>query len=466
MRALALLLVTVLLAAPGCSDQQEPPAGPYPQAPVIILGLDTVRGDHLHVAGKNDIQTPHLDALAADGVRFAQCQSTAPWTAPAFASLLTGVTPYRHGYLGGRYLRLGAQQVTLAEHLQQADYATGAFVSIDWLTADFGMAQGFDDHHFLRPRKRKNGYLVTRRGLEYAAEHASEPFLLFMHYFDAHAPYTPPAPFDRMYYEGVAYAPGDKLLDFLKSDANKVLDQANREHMYEWLEGVTDPEYPVKQYAAGVSYVDHEVGQVIAGLKAAGLYDQSLIIAISDHGEHLGEHDLYFTHALPWQETVHVPLIIKWPESRYAGRVVQRRVSILDLLPTVFGVRGVAKPNNLDGRDLTEVLTDPDNAPPSLLISETGSSADACWKTLVVDDWKLLVHWSGAGRGAELYDLKRDPLELKNVAEAQPDVVARLLAELGRHVDLDAPLTTQEPVGDEHLSDAVRHKLRSLGYVH
>ncbi len=456
----------ILLIPVACAEKEAVPTGPFPAAPVIVLGLDTFRGDHLHAGGKKDIRTPHLDDLAADGVRFARCQSTAPWTAPAFASLLTGLTPYRHGYVGGRYLRLGDESTTLAEYLRDEDYATGAVVSIDWLTVDYGMGQGFDEHTFMRTNKRKNGHLITDRGLGFARANAGHPFLLFLHYFDAHAPYTPPPSFDRMYYKGDPMGPGEPLVDFLKSPQNKLLNEANRTHMYDWLDGVTDPEFPIRQYAAGISYVDHEVGRVVAGLKAAGLYDQALIIVVGDHGEHLGEHDLYYTHALPWQEAVHVPLIIKWPAGRFAGEVVERRVSILDVLPTVFGVRGVAKPNGLDGRDLAEVVVDPKHAPPSLLIAGQGHKQTECWQTLVVDEWKLIVQWSGGERHVALYNLDRDPGELRDVAAAQPEVVQRLLADLGKRVDLDAPLTSHEPLGDDHLSEAARRKLRSLGYVH
>jgi len=119
-----------------CAEKEVAPSGPFPAAPVIVLGLDTFRGDHLHVGGKKDIRTPHMGDLADDGLRFTRCQSTAPWTAPAFASLLTGLTPYHHGYVGGRYLRLGDEATTLAEYLRDEDYATGAVVSIDWLTVD------------------------------------------------------------------------------------------------------------------------------------------------------------------------------------------------------------------------------------------------------------------------------------------------------------------------------------------
>ena len=468
-RSLGSFLLAAACVVAGCGRERPAPSGPYvpaPRAPVIILGLDTVRGDHLHAAGKRDIRTPYIDDLAADGVLFTRCQSTAPWTAPAFASVMTGLTTFRHGYVGGRHLKLDDALTTLAERLQGEGYRTGAFVSIDWLTPEFGMGQGFDRHLYLRTGGRKNGGLITDRGLAWLAEEGDGPAFLFLHYFDAHAPYTPPAPFDGMYYDGDPRGPGEPLIDFLRSDRNHAVDAVNRERMYDWLDGVTDWDYPVRQYAAGVSAVDHEVGRVVQALKAAGLYDQALIIAVGDHGEHLGEHELWFTHAQPWQEVLQVPLVIKLPGGQFAGTVIGRRVSLLDVLPTVCGARGQPKPNDVDGRDLMEVLTAPDAAPPSLLLAGHGSRADDCWQTLVVDEWKLVVRWRDGTRREMLFDLTADPGETRDVAADHPARVAALRDELLRRIDPEQPVTLRPPLGDDHLSPAARRKLRSLGYIH
>jgi arylsulfatase len=180
----------------------------------------------------------------------------------------------------------------------------------------------------------EGGPLVTALGLATFDLPRDKPLFTFLHYFDAHAPYAPPPPFARMYYEGDERAPGVPVLDFLRSSANAA---PNRDGgMYDWLAGVTDLRFPAREYAAGVSYTDDHVGQIVAELKRRQRYDDTLIIVVADHGEHLGEHGLWFTHTLPYQETLHVPLLVKLPLCRAAGRLIDTPVSTLDLLPTLL----------------------------------------------------------------------------------------------------------------------------------
>lgn len=434
--------------------------------PVILIGLDTVRNDHLGVAGNGSVRTPHLDALAADGVYFATCQSTSPWTGPSFASIFTGLLPYRHGFLGGYYGRLHDRFKTLAEHFGEAGYATGAYVTIGWLIDTYGMAQGLQEgERFVDHGRGAEASLVTAGGLEFVRRHRQEPFYLFMHYFDAHAPYMPPAPFGGMYYDGVRDAPGTPLVEFLESDENQVLNDGNKEQMYAWLEGVTDWDYPARQYAAGVSFVDAQLGEFVAGLKKQGVYDESIIIVVSDHGEHLGEHGYWYTHAMPYEEAIRVPLVIKWPDSHHAGTVVRQRVSTADILPTLLLALGRDPGRDLDGRDLAPLVADPVARTPSILVAEQGGRPDLFQKTLVRGTWKLHAHWTRDDVTTELYDLEADPGETVDVADTHPGVAGDLLAELRRICDGDDPLTSAAPMVPKDLTDENVQRLRSLGYV-
>lgn len=452
------LLATTCWVAAGCGRHTE-----GANTPVIIIGLDTFRGDFI---GRDDVQTPNLDALISNSVYFPDCRSTSPWTGPSFASIFTGLLPYHHGFLGGKHLRLADKNVTVAEYFQDEKRPTAAFVTIGWLTSGFGMAQGYDtgtkiaDHADGEASKE-----VVRRGLEFARQHEDESFYLFLHFFDAHAPYTPPAPFDGMYYHGDRDAPGPALVDFLKSDRNQVFNVANKAEMYDWLEGVTDMNYPIAQYAAGISYVDHMVGQAVAGLKQAGLYDKALIVVVGDHGEHLGEHQLYFTHSMPFEEAIHVPLIIKWPENEHAGVVVDKPVSTVDILPTLLAVTGRSRRAPMDGNDLTPRVVDPtaDSAP--VILAEEGAGADRFVKTLVVEPWKLTVYWFAGKRVPTLFDLTRDPGETTDVAADNPEVVERMMQRLGEIIDLDQPYTLAPALPPRSKSPETLKRLRSLGYV-
>ncbi len=458
-----LILVAGLGLLTSCSDDRTVVF----DGPVIVIGVDTFRGDFLGVAGMDGLRTTHIDALAADGVYFPECRSTSPWTGPSFASIFTGLQPYRHGFLGGKYLRLADEHVTMAEYFQDEGLPTAAFVTIGWLTHGFGMAQGYGTGTKIPDNSDgRASQEVARHGLRFAAQHREEPFYLFLHFFDAHAPYTPPAPFDGMYYDGKKDAPGEPLLDFLKSDHNQVFNTDNKAQMYDWLDGVTDFNYPVRQYAAGISYVDHMVGEVVAGLKEQGLYDKALIVLVGDHGEHLGEHQLYFTHSMPFDEAIKVPLMIKWPAGTHGGTVVPAAVSTVDVLPTILSITGRRSRAYFDGVDLSDLAAHPDGVSRSVIMAEEGPSDERFVKTLVSGQWKLMVYWFDGRRVPTLFDLATDPGEITDVAAQHPAVVAELMKELGDVIDLEQPHTVApalEPVGR---SPETLRKLRSLGYVH
>lgn len=446
---------------------------------VVILAIDTLRADHLHCLGNTEIRTPHMDALAADGVLFTRAHATAPWTLPSFASIYTGLRPYRHGAIGGEYSRLPRQTGTMAEYLRNAGYATAAWVTINYLGGQFGMNQGYRHFRFIGSSARQGveqASQVTHQAMNWLDAKKSgrgrrsqyrkpgQPFFAFVHWFDVHAPYTPPAPWDRMYYEGDEKGPGRPVHDLLLSDRNKAKPRPQNRAMYDWLEGVTDLEFGVKQYAAGVSYVDDHVGKVLAKLRERGEYDDALIVLVSDHGEHLVEHDMYFTHKKPYQETVHVPLIVKLPRGVAAGSVVETPVSTLDLLPTLLDVCGQETPDGLDGRSLLGLMRGRDDGE-SLLVAERGAAPDDFDKMLIEWPWKLLAFRTDDRTEYRLYHLEDDPGETQDVSGRHRDVTARLRDRLWELHDPASPLLDAEgDVRPVELDEAEKEKLRALGY--
>jgi len=445
----------------GCvrSDRVAPPSA---QPSVLLIGIDTMRADHLGAAGNDSIRTPHLDALARDGVRFAQARATAPWTLPSFASVFTGLWPGHHGAVGGDRTWLDSRHTTMAESFRAAGYAVEGVAAVDWLTGACNMDQGFQPTSGPRPpADLDRPSMETWLARSFCERMGGRPFFFFLHYFDVHTPYTPPAPFDGMYYRGDPYAPGEPILDLLRSTRTRA---PNRDgDMYDFLAGVTDLAYPVKQYAAGVSYVDDHVGQVIARLRELGIYDDMLIIVLSDHGEHLGEHDLWFTHFLPYEETLRVPLIVKLPRNRHAGTVVAEPVSLADVLPTVLGEAGLAPADPLDGRDLGPLMAGRDRGR-SVIVSEQGTGPEQSCRTLQEGGWKLLVFRDGGAERQELYDLSRDPGERHDLWAAYPDTAARLRARRARLWRPDAPPPSRGEPAPPALDAAAKKRLRSLGY--
>lgn len=438
-------------------------AGSAPRPDIVMIAIDTLRADHVHCFGNDWIRTPHLDALAADGVRFSRCYATAPWTLPSFASIFTGLTPSHHGAVGGAREVLDDRHTTLAEHLAGAGYRTYGVASVKWLTIPFGTAQGFNfELPLASPPKLEGGPLVTALGKATFDLPRDKPLFTFLHYFDAHAPYAPPPPFAHMYYEGNERAPGEPVLDFLLSPANAAPNRAGG--MYDWLAGVTDLRFPAREYAAGVSYTDDHVGQVVAELKRRGRYDDTLIIVVADHGEHLGEHDLWFTHTLPYQETLHVPLLVKLPRGRAAGRVIDTPVSTLDILPTLLDWLDLPAAEG-DGRSLRALVDGRDRNDASLLVAEQGSDAGNFSKSLIAWPRKLICFRTPDGERYELYDLHQDPGERHDLAASHADEVARLGARLWALFEEQRPLGSAAASGQAELDARARRQLRSLGYV-
>jgi len=448
----------------GCGSDPAP-SRPVVDPPIILIGLDTVRGDYMGYAGAEGVATPHLDALASEGTAFLRCQSTAPWTGPSFASIFTGLLPYRHGFIGGLYAGLDSSLVTIPEILRGDGYNTASYVAVKWLTDKFGMTQGVKEHKaFFAGRKGGEAKEVTTKGLRFAQRYADGPLFMFLHYYDAHAPYDPPGNFDRMYYEGDERAPGDPLLDTIISDRNAISKEKRESGMYRWLDGVTDWVYPERQYAAEISFVDDHIGQVVEGLKKRQLYDEALIIVVGDHGEHMTEHDLYYTHALPYEEALHVPLIIKWPQGEFAGTVVDQRVSILDVLPTIMGARGRDIPEGLDGRDLFPLVLDPEADHSTTLVAEQGGPR-SFQKTYTEGDWKLFLSVEKGEITRRLFDLAVDPGELADVGPRYPDHLEDLTRKLWAVCDGEDKLVGRAPVGTDKVDDETREQLRSLGYI-
>lgn len=460
--------IGALLATRGRSGPHLDPVSGAPPPSILLIGIDTLRQDKIGPPGPGEpTRTPHLDALARDGVRFEQCQSTAPWTLPSFASIFTGLRPYRHGAVGGERDFLSERHTTLAEHLARAGYATMGFAGINYLTGQFGMDQGYVS----RPPQSVDltgldqASSITRLSGEFFAQHRGEPSFVFSHYYDPHAPYAPPPPWHRKYYLGNECRPGEPLTARILAAGGVPGENASR-GMYDWLTGVTDPAFPTAQYAAEVNYTDDHVGRLIARLKELGLYEGMLIVVVSDHGEHLGEHGYYYTHALPYQETLHVPLIVKLPGNAGAGRVVEAPVSTLDLLPTMLEVAGIAVPDTLDGGSLAGLLLGHGKAPRHDLLAEQGSDPELYCKTLVDWPWKLMLFRQEGRERIALYDLASDPGETRDLASQHPDETTRLTDRLRATFDPDSPLGKGAPGTRANLGQTDIRLLESLGYVH
>lgn len=372
-----LAMTTVVALIPGCSNRDEAnnslssEAMKKPGTPIILVTVDTLRPDHLPLYGYDEPTAPALDHLAQSSVVFDLAFSTAPKTAPAYATMFTGAYPYRHGVrLLGQELH--ADNVTLAERLAEAGYATGGFVSstvmINRLSA---LGKGFgiwDDYMPRREPNRENYERGARQTMNAALEwlpDGSGPFFLFIHLIDPHGPYVAPAMFRTRY--------SKRQGDFIDpEDVPGFQRLQGAEVIGDYIDG----------YDGEVTYADFELGRLLTELMNRELYDRALIVFTADHGESFGEDGFYFRHGKTLHEvSIRVPLVIKPPGGRPVG-VPERRggtVSLVDIAPTLLDYAGVAIPEGLDGVSLRAVVEGGDQRAERFVFSERWLPGRRSW---------------------------------------------------------------------------------------
>lgn len=398
---IALLLTSAILA------QTATPRNIPPD--VYLITIDTLRADHVGCYGYKQVETPALDALAADGVRFTQAFTHSPITNTSHITILTGLLPSVHGVTDFG-IPLSSSHLTAAELLKKRSYQTAAFIGaviLDSSTLAPGLDRGFDyydnfpksDSKDADGKTKERWGRVERRGME-VVEHAESwfdkhrtgPHFVWVHLYDPHDPYEPPAPFSEKY----------------------------KDHLYD----------------GEIAYADSAVAQWIAYLKKAGVYDNAIIIVTGDHGEGLGEHGEE-THGLfLYDSTLHIPLLLKSVGGANRGTVIDSLVRTTDILPTILAVTGVSAPAELNGESLLPLLdkstggAESSPAPNRTLFGETDYPLRWGWaslRALRTDDTKLIK----APR-PELYDLQADPKELKNVYSANGSKAQSMQAEMAK----------------------------------
>jgi arylsulfatase A-like enzyme len=411
-KAVPALLGLVLVTA-SCSRGPEPVEAPG--SPVVLVSIDTLRSDRVGAYGYTGGTTPRLDRLATESVLFERAYSHYPLTLPSHASLFTGLLPPEHGVRDNRGFRLAEERVTLAERLRDAGYATLGAVSSMVLRHETGIAQGFDAYDDQMGPPRSSGHrFAERRGedtLDAIAARLDEllpdcPFFVMLHLFDPHAPYEAPEPFARRHDD---------------------------------------------RYDAEVAYADDLLGRFLDELRRRGLYDRSLIVVLSDHGEGLGDHVEMEHGLLLYREALQVPLLIKAPGGARAGERVAAPVGLIDVVPTILAVLGLPE-GDLPGRPLLQAEVAPAGRP---VYSET-------YFTRYQYGWSELRsiirndnHYIEAPR-PELYDLVRDPEERTNLHSDRvvPPSLLDALEEVGRGTESRSALSAEESAN-----------LAALGYV-
>ena len=386
--------------------------------------MDTTRADRIGCYGYKAAKTPHIDALAARGVRFANAYSPVPLTLPSHCSILTGKYPFAHHVRNNGSYSLTSDQVTLAEILKSQGLTTSAFVASFTLDSRFGLAQGFDvyDDTFdtreaLKSyRSERTADRVASSFLSWLGENGKKRFFSWVHFFDPHLPYSPPSPFSQ--------------------------------------------EFKGHPYDGEIAFMDQEIGRIIGALEHRALINRTLIVLAGDHGEALGEkrevdHGLFI-----YEPTLRIPFIICTPLIPSGGIVVKSRVRLIDVLPTILDLIEFSPPRDISGRSLVPYIRGRNKDDLTSYAETFYPRENYGWSELLglVDGrWKYIL-----APKPELYDLANDPGEEKNLVNEQAQTAARLSRKLAAMIVQKEP---DERGSGRRVSSEEELKLRSLGYI-
>jgi choline-sulfatase len=398
-----------LAIASGCASPPAPPPSP---PNILLVTIDTLRADRLGTG-----LTPALDRMSAEGLRFTGARAAVPLTLPSHATILSGLLPPRHGVRENATYRFDRAQPTVAMLLKNRGYSTGAVVGAFVLDRQFGLDAGFDEYDDQIPRNpdgttrlesERRATAVTDAALKWLERVPSDArYFLWVHYYDPHAPYDPPATF-------AARAGGDR-------------------------------------YNGEVAYVDDEVSRLLAAVSGRQVPDQLAVVVAGDHGESLGEHGERTHGMLLYEAALRVPLIVRAP-----GRVERGRrgdaVSLADIAPTLLDLASAPAPRAMDGVSLLAPPTSVDRE----IYSETNYPRLAGWsplRSLVSGRWKMV-----RAAPPEVFDLDADPSESRNVA-GERSAIASAMERRAREIEGEGRHAAATPTAD------VQERLRSLGYV-
>ena len=411
----ATALLALVSCGPSRQSQRNEAAALRPMN-LVLVTIDTLRADRLGCYGAN-VETPHLDMLAQRGVLFENAVAQAPLTAPSHASMFTGLYPTVHRVRDTGGFVLQPQFTTLAELLQQQGWDTAAYVGASVLKQRFGFNQGFavydDDmggHQTAGEAPERRAEEVVRRAIDWLDAQSGKPYFLWVHVFDPHLPYDPPSPFHEM--------------------------------------------YPGRPYDGEVAYVDRELGRLFERVEQKSA-DDTLIVALSDHGESFSEHGEYAHGVFLYDSTLRIPLLIAGPGVPAGMRIKQQARSI-DLLPTVLELMGGRAPQGVQGASLTPALSGKEIAAYAY-IETLFPKINLGWTELRgirTNQWKYI-----RAPRPELYDLARDPGESVNVIETHAAQARQLEAELK---ELSPEV---EKVETGTVDQRTAQQLRSLGYT-
>ena len=391
---------------------------------VLLVTLDTTRADHLGAYGYPGARTPALDSMAAGGVRFANAYCPVPMTLPSHCSILTGTGPLYHKVHNNGTYYLNKEIVTLTERLKEKGYRTAAFVSSFNVDSRFGVAKGFDvfddrfhDDEMIKTfRSERRAGETTAAFLRWLDGRPNGPFFSWIHYYDPHTPYDPPSPFKE--------------------------------------------EFASNPYHGEIAYMDSCFAKVLERLREKGLLEKTLIVIAGDHGEAMGEREELGHGVFIYDVTMKVPLLFHAPRNLPKGLVVDSRVRLIDIMPTVLDALKMPVGSVVQGTSLVPYMEGRKKDDLPCYLESYYPLETYGWSELVglIDGgWKFI-----RAPRPELYDLKTDPGETKDLVRKQAGKASAMMKKL---TEVIAANSSSLALSRRKLSREEEERLRSLGYV-
>lgn len=393
---------------------------------LLLIGIESLRADHMSLYGYQRLTTPHLEKFADGGAVFEHTFSPSIPTTSGYASMLTGMDCFGTDVVALRHKGpIGNHLTTLAEVLGKNGYNTTC-VGFTGNPASRGFQKyidytGWGSYAEGRSHKAENLNDVAIPELKRLAQNDS-PFFLFLRHMDPHSPYLPPSPFERIFYDGDEFDPNNESL-------NPVYEfKPFADYFATWFPpGCTDKDYIIAQYDGAIAYMDACIQNIFTTVAALGIEEETLIVVTSDHGETLHDHDCYYDHHGLYDCTLTVPLVFRYPGRIPAGKRYTDYCQLKDITPTIMELMEIDSGINFDGRSLVPLMKGEWRMPePEFYITECTWMRKHGWRN---PEWKLIhalepdFHFKPE---IELYNLVKDPGEYDNLAEKEPEVVAML----------------------------------------
>jgi arylsulfatase A-like enzyme len=447
----ALLCGLLMIAGTGCSSRTD--------HNLILISFDTLRADHVGLYGYPRDTSPCLDAIGRDAVVFDMTIAQAASTAPSHRSLFLSRLPSTQRQ----------EDPFLAELLAEVGYSTAAFTGGGYVSAKLGFDRGFASYFESRgsPNDLREVY---PRAESWLREHAGdeEPFFLFLHFFDVHHPYTAPQQYEDLFspdYDGAIAGrdTGPILKGLRRLEKEQAVSPADVPPAMTLAEA--ERERIVALYDGGIRHADAHLGKLQRLLQELGLWDETILVILSDHGEELWDHGSILHSRQLYQEILRVPLVIRLPHGSHGGTRVTAPVRLLDVAPTILDLLGLTPfPRGYQGRSLLQLITGSESdqvLPEPFISSAMARRAAIQWPWKIIRDGKLESY--------EMYNLEEDPLEQHDRGVGNQENASahyqRIIERIGLPVfrpssTLPTPSPTP-PIDDPELTE----KLRALGYL-